>query len=269
MSSSDLLYDSGVFLDTSRPNIARIFNFMIGGTANFEVDRIAARHILSVFPALRKWVRLRHAFVQEAVQLLLEEGFTQFLDIASGIPTQDHVYVNLPGVRVVYSDINPVAVSYGGSLLSGRSNAAYIYGDARQTEAILADQAVKRLITPHQKVAIGLNSVQVFLQEEQCQNMALQLYDWAPAGSKLFIVLQTANNSGPQEAVEQFLALGRQTGFIMKFDLLDNLLDSLLPWRPIYLEPIEKFLGLPAGFITESDQAQIDLVFYAGFFVKE
>lgn len=268
MSSTDSLHDSGIFLDTTRPNIARIFNFMIGGTANFEVDRMAARHILSIFPALRKWVRLRHAFVQEAVQILLEEGFTQFLDIASGIPGQDHAYINLPEVRVIYSDINPVAVSYGASLLSGRSNAAYIFGDARQTEAILADQAIKRLIDPHQKVAIGLNSVQVFLQEEQCQTMALQLYDWAPAGSKLFIVLQTANNTGSQEAVEQFLALGRQTGFVMKFDLLDQLLGSLLPWRPIYLEPIEKFLGLPAGFITESDRANVDMAFYAGFFVK-
>ena len=265
---SNPLHDSGVFLDTTRPNIARIFNFMIGGTANFEVDRVAAHHILAVFPALRKWVRLRHAFVQEAVQVLLEEGFTQFLDIASGIPTQDHAYVNLSGVRVVYSDINPVAVSYGASLLSGRNNAAYIYGDANQTEAILNDSSVRRLIYMNQKVAIGLNSVQVFLESEQCQNMALQLYDWAPAGSKLFIVLQTANNTGSEKAVEQFLALGRQTGFTMKFDPLQHLLDSLLPWQPIYLEPIEKFLGFPAGFITESDRANVDMAFYAGFFVK-
>lgn len=263
------LHDSAVFLDTTRPNIARIFNFMIGGTANFEVDRVAANHLLTIFPTLRKWVRLRHAFVQEAVQVLLEEGFTQFLDIASGIPSQDHAYANLPKVRVVYSDINPVAISYGGSLLSGRSNAAYIYGDARQIEEIIADLAVKQLIYPQERVAIGLNSVPVFIEREQCQNMALQLYEWAPAGSKLFIVLQTVGNNWSSEGAEQLLAFGRQAGFTMKFDLLENLLDSLLPWQPTYLEPIEDFLGLPAGFITENDRSKADTAFYAGFFIKD
>ena len=117
---------TSAFLDTSLPNVARIFDYLVGGTANFEVDRQAAAEMLKILPSLRKWTRLRRAFIQEAAQILYSEGFTQFLDLASGVPSNDHLHAFAPDCRIVYSDINPVAVSYGRSLFSDQENIAYI-----------------------------------------------------------------------------------------------------------------------------------------------
>ncbi len=72
--------DSSVFLDTSVPNLARIFDYLAGGITNFEADRQAAAQMLQIIPSLGKWVRLRRAFVQEAASQLHQAGFRQFLD---------------------------------------------------------------------------------------------------------------------------------------------------------------------------------------------
>ena len=68
--------NTSAFLDTSLPNLSRIFDYLMGGTANFEVDRQAAHEMLKRLPSLRKWIRLRRAVIQEAAHHLHREGFT-------------------------------------------------------------------------------------------------------------------------------------------------------------------------------------------------
>ncbi len=195
---------TSAFLDTSLPNVARIFDYLVGGTANFEVDRQAAEEMLKMMPSLRKWVRLRRAFIQEAAQILLREGFTQFLDIASGMPSDDHLHTIVSDRRIVYSDINPVAVSYGRSLFSNHENIAYIRGNALEPETLLMAPEVLKLIHLDEPVAIGLNGVQLFIAPEQTQRLARTLHEWAPNGSKLFLVFQTHGEMQDPEGYYQF-----------------------------------------------------------------
>jgi hypothetical protein len=48
------------------------------------------------------------SFLQEVAQTLHDEGFRQFLDLASGLPTQDHIHSVAPEARVVYNDVDPL-----------------------------------------------------------------------------------------------------------------------------------------------------------------
>ncbi|RMG96779.1 MAG: hypothetical protein D6706_09675 [Chloroflexi bacterium] len=256
------------FLDTNIPNTARIFNYMLGGSANFEVDRQVAEQILQQMPSLRKWVRLRHAFVQEAAYRLGEEGFGQFLDFGSGIPAEDQIHTTVPNAKVIYSDINPVAVSYGQSLFANMDRVAFIFGDVRQIERILQSSEVKQLIDLQEKVAIGLNALMLFLPPEDLKRIARVLHDWAPKGSKLFVVFQTRQAGSSMAQYENMLEISRMAGFPIRLYTLEEHIELLEPWSVDCLEPIAEFLGLPDDFITKADEEGIGMQFFAAIMCK-
>ncbi|NJN55503.1 MAG: hypothetical protein HC804_12560 [Anaerolineae bacterium] len=104
-------------MNTEVPNLARIFDYLAGGSINYEIDRQAAEAMLTIIPSIGKWVRLRRAFIQEAASQLHAAGFRQFLDFGSGMPADDHIHAFAPDAHVVFSDLNPVAISYGQSIL--------------------------------------------------------------------------------------------------------------------------------------------------------
>ena len=84
------------------------------------------------------------------MRFLAEAGIGQFLDIGSGIPTQGNVHEVAqqarPDARVVYVDVDPVAIAHSKALLAGNENAAIIDADLREPEKILAHPATRRLI---------------------------------------------------------------------------------------------------------------------------
>jgi hypothetical protein len=104
------------------PNPARMYDWVLGGAANFAVDRRAGEKALAVNPDGRLHARANRAFLRRVVRHLAQQGIDQFLDLGSGVPTVDHVHqvaqrVN-PAARVVYVDSDPVASAYGASLLA-------------------------------------------------------------------------------------------------------------------------------------------------------
>ncbi len=261
--------NTAAFLDTTLPNVARIFDYLVGGTANFEVDRQAAEEMLNILPSLRKWIRLRRAFIQEAAQILHAEGFTQFLDLASGMPSDDHLHAFAPDCRIVYSDINPVAVSYGRSIFGNQENITYIRGNGQEPESLLIAPEVLQLIDLNEPVAIGLNGLQLFLSEPDVQHLARTLFDWAPNGSKLFLVFQTHGNLKMPENYYKFLDLCGKAHLPIQLNTLEASVEMLHPWHPSLVEPITRFLGLPDDFITEADREGIGMAFYAAFLLKQ
>ena len=52
-----------LFFNTDVPNSARIFDYLVGGTANFEVDRAAAAKLIHIWPFLLKVICLCWVFV--------------------------------------------------------------------------------------------------------------------------------------------------------------------------------------------------------------
>ena len=98
-------------VDPGGPNVARVYDYWLGGTHNFLADQDLGRSIAAVDPNIREFARANRAFLGRAVRFLSAAGITQFLDIGSGIPTQGNVHEVAqqanPGARVAYADIDP------------------------------------------------------------------------------------------------------------------------------------------------------------------
>jgi hypothetical protein len=115
-------------VDTKRANVARVYDYWLGGSHNFLTDQDLARAIVAVEPNARAIARANRAFLGRAVRFLAAAGIRQFLDIGSGIPTEGNVHEVAqhadPRAHVVYADIDPVAVAHSKALLAANASAA-------------------------------------------------------------------------------------------------------------------------------------------------
>ena len=187
-------------IDTSKANIARVYDYWLGGTHNFLADQDAARVMIAVEPNTRAVARANRACLGRAVRYLAEQaGIGQFLDIGSGIPTAQNVHQvaqqAAPESRVVYADIDPVAVAHSRLLLQDNPGAAVIQADLREPEAILAAPETQLLLDFSQPVAVLLFAVLHFIPDEDDPwQIVATLRDALAPGSYLVLVHGTSES---------------------------------------------------------------------------
>jgi SAM-dependent methyltransferase len=178
--------------DIQRANVARVYDYWLGGSHNFLADQDLARAITAVEPNVRIFAQANRAFLGRAVRHVAAAGIRQFLDIGSGIPTAGNVHEvaqqSAPGSRVVYADIDPVAIAHSKAILAGNADAAIVHADLREPEKILADDDVRRLIDFSQPVALLLMVVLHFLTDaEDPWRVVATLRDALTPGSYLIL----------------------------------------------------------------------------------
>ncbi|MFD6323737.1 SAM-dependent methyltransferase [Streptomyces sp. NPDC058442] len=156
-------------IDITVPSVSRMYDYYLGGSHNFEVDREAARRAMEFMPGLPKVMQANRAFLRRAVRFAVGEGVTQFLDIGSGIPTFGNVHevaqAAAPGARVVYVDHDPVAVAHSEAVLEGAEGTGVVAGDLRKPRDVLASSEVERLIDLNRPVALLLIAVLHFVED--------------------------------------------------------------------------------------------------------
>jgi hypothetical protein len=129
-------------LDVTRPNQARVYDYLLGGKDNFEADRAAANKVLRVAPIMARAVRLNREFHQRAALWIAGQGVSQFVDVGCGLPTEENTHQVVcqvqPQARVLYMDNDPVVVSHGQALLPrGSDRVAVMAGDIRDPRTII------------------------------------------------------------------------------------------------------------------------------------
>ena len=137
-------------IDTTTPNVARIYDYLLGGKDNFAVDREAAKRLIAASPDMAGIVRDNRSFIGRAVRFLAEEaGIRQFIDLGGGLPTQTNVHEMAqqvaPDARVVYIDNDPVVWSHGQALLAYGEQVAMVQADLREPAAVLQHPGSARL----------------------------------------------------------------------------------------------------------------------------
>ncbi|MEU9991806.1 SAM-dependent methyltransferase [Streptomyces sp. NPDC007971] len=156
-------------IDISVPSVSRIYDYYLGGSHNFEVDREAARKAMEFMPGLPKIMQANRAFMRRAVRFAAQEGITQFLDVGSGIPTFGNVHevaqAAAPGARVLYVDHDPVAVAHSQAVLQGNEAADVIAADLRKPQEILSSPVRERLIDLNRPVALLLVAILHFVED--------------------------------------------------------------------------------------------------------
>jgi len=157
-------------VDTRRANVARVYDYLLGGTHNFLADQDVGRAIVAVEPNSWAIGQANRAFLGRAVRYLAGNGIRQFLDIGSGIPTQSNVHEvaqdAAPGARVVYADIDPVAIAHSNAILADNPDATIIEADLREPATALDRAASTGLIDFSQPVGLVLVAVLHFIPDE-------------------------------------------------------------------------------------------------------
>ncbi len=187
---------SGV--DTSVPNPARVYDYLLGGKDNFEVDRKTADAGIGAFPQIVQSARSSRAYLARVVRYLAESGIRQFLDIGTGLPSGNNVHEVAqdvaPASRIVYVDNDPVVLVHARALLTSTPEGAtdFIDADMRDPEKILLEAS--RTLDFSQPVAVLLLGVLHFLSDdEEALGVTRRLMDAGPAGSYLAVCHLTAD----------------------------------------------------------------------------
>ena len=128
-------------VDPTRPNIARVHDYLLGGKDNFAADRQFAEELLRQQPYLVRNARASRAFMRRVVRFAASSGVTQFLDLGTGLPTGENVHQvaqsAVPGARVVYVDDDPVVAAHARALLASAPGVEFIMADLRDPVAIV------------------------------------------------------------------------------------------------------------------------------------
>lgn len=124
-------------------NIARTYDYMLGGKEHFAVDRAFADRLIAQFPGTLDVIKGNREFLAYAVHAVTEEGIRQFLDIGSGLPTTGNTHqiareATGEPLAVVYVDNDPVVVEHASRLVAGLPWVHALEGDAADPAAILA-----------------------------------------------------------------------------------------------------------------------------------
>ncbi|WP_447007326.1 SAM-dependent methyltransferase [Saccharothrix isguenensis] len=238
-------------VDISVPNMARTYDFLLGGAHNFAVDRRLATQVEAIMPDARSAARVNRAFLGRAVRYMIGQGITQFLDIGSGIPTVANVHEVAqaadPECRVVYVDKEPIAVAHSELLLADNDRAAVVHADMRDPEAILGHPETRRLLDFDRPIGLLVLMMLHWLPDEDDPWQLMATYrDVLAPGSHLAITHVTAEHQDRrladvtdaikdsrsadqlnERSHEQVLAL------FGDFDLVEPGLVGCAAWRPV------------------------------------
>lgn len=133
-----------------RPSIARIFDYYLGGSSHFEVDRGTAEDLTAVLPNLRGHVLAVHGFLRRAVRYLVSSGIDQFLDLGTGLSTTGDVHGAAqradPCARVAYVDADPVTVRLAERQLHDVRGVTVTEADLRQPASVLTAPGVTSVL---------------------------------------------------------------------------------------------------------------------------
>jgi hypothetical protein len=256
-------YDDDFLKD--KPNFARMYDCLLGGYHNFEADRLAVQKVLEVHPNARLSTYACRTFLQRVVKFLCEQGIDQFLDIGSGIPTQGNVHEIAqeanPDARVVYVDIDPVAVNHSLALLKDEPNATVIRADARYPDRILEHPEVKGLLDFRRPVGVLLLLIIHSIPDDDEAYPAVRTLRQALAPGSYMALSHTSMEEAPADIVERLEKIGadsptpgkaRSRADILRFfeglELVEPGLVHLPLWRPegpddIFLDQPEQVLS--------------------------
>jgi O-methyltransferase involved in polyketide biosynthesis len=203
-------------IDVTKPNIARMYDYWLGGKDNYEADRAAAEAVRAQRPNVAEQALDNKRFQTRAVTYVAGQGVRQFIDIGSGLPTSpvradgsdplwlathEAAQAVVPGAVVAYVDYDPVAVVHSQALLAGGSpQVVAVGGDARDPQAILADPDIRAAgFALDQPACVIMACILHFLDAPTAQAVVRSLVTALAPGSYLAMSVGWAQGSGGEQ----------------------------------------------------------------------
>lgn len=203
--------------DVNAPNAARMYDYHLGGAANFAVDRAAIDDILEWLPEGSYYAQCNRGFLARAVRYLVNEaGIDQFLDLGSGVPTVGNVHEiaqkQNPTARVAYVDFEPVAVRHARALLrqEGAERVTVTEADIREPEAVWSSPGVAQLLDPDRPVAVLAVGVLPFIPDGEVHEL-VAAYREATVPGSYAAVSHISRISWTDEQMHRLMEIMRRT----------------------------------------------------------
>lgn len=224
-----------VGIDVERASPARVYDYLLGGSWNFDIDRMMARQAVDRMPWVCDLARYNRQFLGRAVRFCAVRGIRQFLDLGSGMPTAKSVHEMAwdvdPGARVVYVEQEPVAVAHGGLILADVTGVEMIGADMRDVESVLSHPTTSALLDFDEPIAVLMaSSLHYVLDDDEAERTVQRYMDAVAPGS--YFVLSHISDSGADGAdeVKNLVELSKTTssaGVARSRDWIEGLLDGL------------------------------------------
>jgi hypothetical protein len=232
-----------------KPSAARIYDYFLGGYHNFEIDRQMGDMLVTIYPNARVAAHACRAFLRRAVRFLVAQGIEQFLDIGSGIPTVGNVHEvaqgDNPNARIVYVDVDPVAVAHSRAMLQNSLRCTAIQGDFCQPQEILSHPDLQRLLDLEQPVALLLLTMLHHIVDDERLFAAMRVFRESLAPGSYVAISHGTSEKSPDGVKEKVESLSsrittpnryrsrEEIGQLFEgFDLLEPGLVSMPLWRP-------------------------------------
>lgn len=223
-------------VDQNMPSAARIYNRLLGGYSNFEVDREFADKLVAIFPKVQFGARANRAFVMRAARELARQGHTQWIDVGCGLPTQGAIHEVVrhiqPDARVVYADNEVVAVAHGEQMVEELPHTIMLNGDVRRPDTWLGAPETRLLLDFDQPIVVVLAAVLHFISDADHPTRVLaDIRERLPDGSCLIVshgffdsdeaserdqiqaMYRTSTNPGVSRTGAEFTAMLTGAGF--------------------------------------------------------
>ncbi|MFE9771633.1 SAM-dependent methyltransferase [Streptomyces sp. NPDC005931] len=240
--------DEGSAVDPTRPSIARVYDYLLGGKDNYAVDREVGDVFKRDLPgSVAIAFANRAALIRAVREITTTTGVRQFIDLGSGLPTADNVHQvaqrHAPRSRVVYVDNDPQVLVHGRALLEENDRTRVVPADVRAPEAIRTHPDTVELIDFGQPVAVMFSAILHHVNDDEDPVGIVRYWrDQVPSGS-FFFVSHFRSGDNPETAqaervLQQTFGRGRWRTHEEIASLLDGL-ELLAPgivpaslWRP-------------------------------------
>jgi hypothetical protein len=228
-------------IDISKPHIGRVYDYVLGGSYNYEADRRAAEAILELVPAYPQWARLNRSFLGHVGRRWKDEGRKLVLDLGSGLPTQGHFNEHLPDARILFADSDDLSVVQGQQLLAYTPEMAYVKVDIREADALVAQ--AEGFFGKAPRLAVGCIGIVYFLSDDEVRRLMHRLHDYCAPGSVMALSFHDVPPGPEGDAMNQILIDSAKHARIAFYPRTpEHLGDLLSPWRGFTVVPLADVL---------------------------
>jgi O-methyltransferase involved in polyketide biosynthesis len=195
-----------------RPSAARIYDYFVGGNHNYAIDRAFAEKVREQLPIFGESAMTCRQFLGRAVRHCARAGLTQFVDIGSGLPTQGNVHEVADAARpegdtrVVYIDNEPIALAHSQVLLADTADPRRhhaIAGDLLEPVDLWHRALDTGLINPEKPIALVINAVLHFINDDQHPYEALEFYRAQVAPGSMLVLSHVTTQNPTDDTEEQ------------------------------------------------------------------
>jgi S-adenosyl methyltransferase len=230
--------------DASRPNIARAYDYLLGGKDHFPPDRELADKILAIYPGARQMAKENRRFLRRALTYVLAQGIIQYADLGAGLPTSPAVHEIIRRhsrrAAIAYTDNDPVVLNHLYVMAAKPSrHVAAVPGDLTDPAATLAALQTTGLIDLTAPACLILAMVLHFMDAPTARQVVSAYVTALAPGSYVIITVGRADTAIGEQVTAAYDAAplfnhspGDIASFFTGLDLVDPGITEARAWRP-------------------------------------